>query len=166
MRNMQRREVFSSFASRFKKTDTSIVRPPYCDQIELFNQKCPACIDKPCVNACNEKIIFIDKEGLAALVFDQNGCTYCEKCALTCMGAVLSLTCKDMRIQATFSISTQKCLAWQSVMCSSCLDACNERAIQFFGVFRPIIKKESCTNCGMCVSVCPSDALEIKGARQ
>lgn len=162
MSDMQRREVFSSFASRFKKVENSAIRPPYNEDVTLFHQECPNCEDKPCVTVCEEDIIKIDEEGLPYISFQDSGCTYCDNCAVSCGKGVLSLTCKDKFIKATVSIVTSECLAWKEVVCSSCLDACDERAIKFFGMFRPTIQNDICTSCGFCRSVCPTNALAFK----
>jgi ferredoxin-type protein NapF len=162
MSDMQRREVFSSFASRFKKVDTSKIRPPYCDDANLFYEHCKDCEEKPCSSVCEEKIISIDEEGIPYISFKDSGCTYCDKCAVACDKGVLALTCEDKYIKTKVSIATNECLAWRDVMCSSCLDVCDVRAIKFFGVFRPTIDKDICTSCGFCDSVCPTNAISFK----
>jgi ferredoxin-type protein NapF len=63
--------------------------------------------------------------------------------------------------QAPIALSTASCLAWNGTMCYACKDVCEPRAIKFFGVFRPQITLESCTICGECVPVCPTNAITI-----
>jgi ferredoxin-type protein NapF len=56
------------------------------------------------------------------------------------------------------------CLAFHAVSCSSCRDACGERAIVFrpeLGGARPLVLARACTGCGDCAEVCPVDAIAI-----
>jgi ferredoxin-type protein NapF len=53
-------------------------------------------------------------------------------------------------------------MSWNNTMCFSCKDPCLEDAIFFNAMFKPIINENKCTNCGFCVSVCPSNAIFIK----
>ncbi len=145
---------FSSLASRFKKSDKPLhVRPPYNEDESLFSI-CVECIDKPCVEACEESIIRLDGDKIPFLNFETSGCTFCEECAKVCPHDVLVLNNKQF-IKAKFSIDISSCLAWNGVMCSSCKDVCYEDAISFLGVFRPTIDMSICTGCGFCYGVCP-----------
>jgi ferredoxin-type protein NapF len=53
-------------------------------------------------------------------------------------------------------------MSWNNTMCFSCKDPCLEDAIFFNAMFKPIINENKCTNCGFCVSVCPSYAILLK----
>lgn len=170
MQDKQKREVFSSLASRFQKNKgdkACPVRPPYNEDDSLFHQSCPSCIDAPCVTICEEDIIKIADDGTPFLTFMESGCTFCKECATACPSGVLALSevSKD-KINAKFSINTATCLAWNSVMCSSCLDACDERSVIFFGVFRPTIDMSKCTACGFCYGVCPEYCVEFKPSKE
>lgn len=162
MSTMQRRELFTSFATRLKKNKAVCLRPPYFQDITLFDTECPSCTQKPCVSLCQEEIIFVNENGSPCLSFEKSGCTYCDKCAQACDNEVLKVEYKKI-IEAKVTISTQTCLAWNETICSSCMDICDERAISFFGMFRPMVNIEKCTSCGFCYGVCPTNAVEIKG---
>jgi len=162
MADTNRREAFASLASRFKKSrdDKSLqVRPPYNKDESLF-QFCIECEEKPCVSACEEDIIKLDGDKIPFLSFEKSGCTFCEECAKACPSEVLVLN-QEHWIKAKFSININSCLAWNNVMCSSCKDACDESAINFFGVFRPTIDMKVCTGCGFCYGVCPPYAVDV-----
>lgn len=170
MSELSKREGFSSLANRFKKNSNDkplLVRPPYNNDSSLFHKYCPDCIDTPCVSICEEEIIKIDGEKLPFLSFEQSGCTFCEECANVCPHDVLILNEeKKNKIKVKFNIDINSCLAWNSVMCSSCRDVCDERAISFLGVFRPTIDLEVCTGCGFCYGVCPPYAIKFNVTKE
>ena len=59
----------------------------------------------------------------------------------------------------------ENCLAYQSISCRLCEDACEIEAISFRpqlgGKEFPIINNDTCTGCGECLPVCPSSALTL-----
>ncbi len=166
MERVGKREAFASLASRFKKSDKPLhVRPPYCEDRALFETNCVECEQNSCVEACEEDIIKIDENGLPFLSFEDSGCTFCEECAKVCEYGVLVLG-KGSIVEAKFSIDTGSCLAWNSVMCSSCRDSCDEEAVSFLGVFRPTIDLDRCTGCGFCYGVCPPYAVKYRALKE
>lgn len=132
-------------------------RLPYWQNLDDFTKICPSCEEKPCINVCDEGIIFLHKN-TPSISFKDSGCTYCDECARVCEKNVLHVKSKK-HINVTLSIDTSKCLAWNGVICSTCKDNCDENAIEFFGLFRPLIN-DKCTSCGFCVSPCPANALK------
>jgi ferredoxin-type protein NapF len=162
MNGSQRRKFFSSFTKPFNAREAVTLRPPYCADFSLFDSECLTCKQKSCATLCQEEIIFIDEKGKPFLNFEQSGCTYCSACAKACENEVLTFTCKA-KINAKVTISIQDCLAWQEVICNSCLDVCESKAIEFFGLFRPKIDEKKCTGCGLCFSLCPTRAIDMKG---
>ena len=162
MNGSQRRKFFSSFTKPFNAREAVTLRPPYCADFSLFDSECLTCKEKPCATLCQEEIVFIDEQGRPALSFEKSGCTYCDACAKACDKEVLSFTCKSY-IRAKTSIDVRDCLAWNGTICSSCSDVCDEKAIEFFGLLKPVVKSDKCTNCGFCYSICPTKAVVIKG---
>lgn len=57
-------------------------------------------------------------------------------------------------------IDTHKCLAWNGVICNSCADVCHARAIEFLGLYRPIIN-ENCDKCNDCITSCFKGAINV-----
>ena len=167
MTDSKKREAFASLSSLFgspkKEEKQKLIRPPYNEDSHFFETFCPFCIDAPCVNACKEKIIGLDNTKIPYLLFTQSGCTFCEECARVCPSEVLhvSATCKA-KIEATFRIDVGNCLAWKETICNSCADVCHDKAIKFFGMFRPLIDMEKCTGCGFCYGICPTNAVVFK----
>ncbi len=157
----KKREAFASLSTLFRPKSSlsqSSIRPPYAKEDANFEAICLVCIETPCVRACVEEIIVLDETKLPSLVFTKSGCTFCQECALACPSAVLSQD-ESATIKAEFAINTQTCMAWNSVICNSCLDVCHVRAITFFGLLRPLLDKEICTSCGFCYGVCPTHAI-------
>ena len=57
-------------------------------------------------------------------------------------------------------LNAATCLAWNNVVCSNCADVCHARAIEFLGLFRPVIN-EKCDNCNECISSCFKGAIDV-----
>ncbi len=158
---MERRELFSSLFPSKKEGKETLIRPPYYKDETSFYKECVNCIDKQCITFCQENIIVLDENETPILDFSKGGCTYCDECAKACPSDVLNLEDKSL-IEATFEIEMLQCLSWNNTMCFSCKDPCLDNAIEFLGMFRPSINMENCTNCGFCVSVCPTNAIKIR----
>lgn len=160
---MERRELFSSlaFSSKQEEKQELILRPPYYDENSDFLKECITC-EGLCATFCEEQIIVIKEDSTPTLDFSKNGCTYCDECANNCPSEVLSIT-KKKNINAKLSIDILKCLSWNQTMCFSCKDPCDDDAITFLAMFRPEIT-QSCTSCGFCLNICPTDAISIKAS--
>lgn len=150
------------FGMRDKKNiKTLCVRPPYHQEHFDFQTVCSHCQDTPCVGACEEEIIFLDAAHTPCLDFTKRGCTFCEACAKACPEGILDTTCPSM-LHVNVEIDMIACMAWHQSLCNSCLDACDVNAISFLGLFRPSIDMNTCTGCGGCVGICPSDAIRLR----
>jgi ferredoxin-type protein NapF len=57
-------------------------------------------------------------------------------------------------------------MAAQGVVCRTCGDVCDARAIHFQlrvgGAALPLLDETACTGCGECIAVCPVQAVEIE----
>ncbi len=160
---MERRELFGSLASRFKKQENTpnIIRPPYFEDENDFIENCVEC-DAMCVDACYEEIIKIGEDKTPFIDFSVSGCTYCDDCADACEPDVLQIEHKK-NISQEIEIDMLKCVSWHQVMCFSCKDPCLDNAIEFLGMFRPKIDLDKCTSCGFCIKYCPAEAITLKG---
>lgn len=157
MEDNSRRNLFTNI---FQKKKSFPISPPYSPENNfLFTEICPDC-DGICSTVCEESILKI-KNGIPQIDFSESGCTYCEECANSCDKDILSLD-NSSNIKGKIDLSVLSCIAWQNVICSSCRDACLDGAIKFLGMLRPEINLDKCTNCGFCISVCPSQAIKIE----
>ena len=155
--------VFKKPLDSNKESAPLAVRPPYGLNESLFQSKCVTCESKACVTSCDEQIIVIQADGTPRLDFSKRGCTFCEDCASACEPNVLSLehTHTSDRINATFRISTEGCVAHHGVICFSCKEPCIDDAILFNGMFNPVIDMDRCTGCGFCLGRCPTQAIDF-----
>ena len=164
MPDQQKRGAFASLSTLFRPRHTqqlSSLRPPYPHENADFEHVCIACTDTPCIRACEEEIIVLDEKKLPSLVFTKSGCTFCKECALACPSAILDPK-EEPSIKAQFWIDTKNCIAWNNVICNSCADVCDVKAITFFGLLRPLLEKETCTHCGFCYGICPTNAIQYR----
>lgn len=159
---MERRELFSSLASKFRKQESvkNIIRPPYFKDENDFLEQCIDC-EGLCVESCDEGIIKMGEDKTPFIDFSISGCTYCDDCAQACEPDVLTIEQKQ-NIPQNIEIDMLKCVSWHQVMCFSCKDPCLDDAIEFLGMFRPKINSNKCTNCGFCIKYCPADAITLK----
>lgn len=144
------RRNFFKFA---KKEDEKLIF------FDVLKDECQIC-QKPCITQCPEQIIAL-KDDRVYLDFSKSGCMFCEICADVCKKTNQMIEFK-LIILAKFSINPIKCLSFNQTLCFSCQDACAYKAIDFLGLFRPKIN-QNCINCGFCVSVCPTNAVEFEG---
>ena len=158
---ISRRDLFTFLSFSKDEKEREKIRPPYCDDISLFQSYCTECDLKPCVDICEQEIIRIDKDGVPYLVFDERGCTFCGECANVCKEEFLKNSSPNML--AKVEIDILKCLSWNKTMCFSCKEPCLYDAINFIGMFRPMLDESKCTRCGYCIGVCPTQAITIKG---
>jgi ferredoxin-type protein NapF len=140
------------------------VRPPWAQQSPLFEEKCLQCND--CIDACPQNIIFRADDGYPYLAFSLNGCDFCAECLEICgTGALQGLRSDiDQAWQHRMQI-TDRCLSLGGIVCRTCGDHCEESAIKFSlltqGRSLPEINPKTCTGCGQCIAICPTDAISI-----
>jgi len=140
------------------------VRPPWAVAEMLFVDSCTRCGE--CITACPYDIIKEGRGKFPILDFSLHGCDFCRKCVDVCEPKAL---CYDPSVDATpWSLKATilpACLSLNKIICRSCGEACEERAISFKlelgGIARPNLDIESCTGCGECFAVCPVKAVEI-----
>ncbi|WP_462108991.1 4Fe-4S dicluster domain-containing protein [Campylobacter concisus] len=150
-----RRELFSKILGA--KSAPKFITPPF------FSGEfdCDGC-DASCVNACEKELLSFENERVVFKV-KKLGCDFCEECAKACQSigkTTLNLN-SPKSINAKVSIDVSSCLAWNDTICYNCLDACKFKAVEFLGVFRPIVN-QNCVSCGECFDVCFKNSLQME----
>ena len=138
-------------------------RPPWALNEELFIERCTRCGE--CIEACPDRLIIEGRGKFPRIEFSNGGCDFCGECLAVCKPKALDrseIGPPPWRLKASI---LPNCLSLNAVICRSCGEACDERAIRFQlkpgGVAAPILDRDSCTGCGACFAVCPVKAVEI-----
>lgn len=139
------------------------IRPPWAFPEARFLDACERCGD--CLRVCETRIIRTGAGGYPEVSFEQAGCTLCGDCAVVCKGRALSTDPASVRPWGHRVRISEGCLSRLGVVCRSCVEACDERAIRF----RPKVGRSAlpslegalCTGCGQCLGRCPVNAIQI-----
>lgn len=140
-------------------------RPPWAVVESAFVELCDRC--DACIKACPPKIIKRGSAGFPEISFDKCGCDFCEACVRSCPTQALYISSENhyqpWNLVARFK---NNCLSENGVVCRSCGDVCENRAINFKmivgGSALVIMNTGQCNGCGECVSICPVQAVEMK----
>ena len=140
------------------------LRPPWAPDEAVFVDACDRCGD--CLRACPEGVIVQGSGGFPEMDFREQGCSLCGECVTACRGKALAGDPSRDRPWDTVAEIRADCLAEKGVVCRSCGEACDERAIRFAlrvgGAALPRLDAGRCTGCGCCIGVCPVKAVRIR----
>lgn len=158
-----RRGFFSALSSLM--LGTAKEQSPFYPHLPGYRQEgrsaCSECVSSSCVRVCPESIVIREAGAVPVLDFSRRGCTFCAECAHACEHDLFA-SAPAVRIDAEVRIAIVECLAWNQTICRSCADVCNDRAIEFTGLFNPQINAERCSACGFCIGVCPGYAISVR----
>jgi len=157
--NISRRQLFRG---QFKGDNA--IRPPWSINELTFTENCTRCYE--CVHVCHSHLIFKGSGGFPEISFNRQGCDYCEACVRACPEDVLRI---DQSNQQSAWLQTaeinNECFSMRGIVCRSCGEICESRAIQFkpgiAGHTQVILNTTACNGCGECVHVCPAGAIKI-----
>ena len=152
------------FLSGDLKGDRLPIRPPWAIDETAFIDRCTRCGD--CMEACPYDLIREGRGRFPKMDFSQYGCDFCGDCVEACKPDALyrdrQAGAPPWNLKATI---LDNCLSLNGVVCRSCGEACEERAITFKlelgGVARPLLDLALCTGCGECHAVCPIKSVLI-----
>lgn len=137
-------------------------RPPWLPA-GVGPEICAGC-EAPCIQACPPGIMrrYGPAHRLAGAIhlwFGEAGCTLCGDCAEVCPHTPAA----DGRPRlGTARLERERCLAWNGVVCMSCITRCEARALHRDARGRVDLVAGRCTGCGRCVSACPADAVAVR----
>jgi ferredoxin-type protein NapF len=138
-----------------------IMPPPWALKEDAFLKACTQCTE--CITACPENILRVGNKGYPQVDFQRGECTFCGDCERSCEPHALL---DDGRSAWSYRAQiNNQCLALKRVMCRTCADCCDARAISFQlavgGFASPEINLNNCTGCGACIAPCPTGSIEI-----
>ncbi|UPW20408.1 ferredoxin-type protein NapF [Agarivorans sp. TSD2052] len=156
--DLSKRRMFGSSPTAHNKQHHSL---PWL--IEAIDKGCSQCGE--CSKACPEKIIVKGSGGFPTIDFTKGECTFCYQCAESCPESLFHLE-EHPAWTNSVVVNGANCLAQNGVYCRTCSDSCDQRAISIkpllAGKAEVNIDSVECNSCGACISVCPSNAIEIK----
>ena len=144
-------------------------RPPWSKTEDEFTELCTRCDD--CIKACPQNILSRGTAGFPEVNFSQAGCDYCQVCADACQSQAIEVLpgnqSSPWNIRAGFN---NNCLSERGIVCRSCGDVCEMRAIRFKlavgGMALIEFDASACNGCGECVSLCPVAAIDMQHIAQ
>ena len=150
------------------KSEPSL-RPPWSQVEDVFVDVCDRC-DK-CITACHNAVIKRGSAGFPEMNFASAGCDFCEACVEACPTQAIQLTDVNRLQPWIYKASINNtCFSERGIVCRSCGEVCEMRAIRFKlavgGVAHIEFNTQDCNGCGECVSVCPANAIAIKYVEQ
>lgn len=146
---------------------TSAIRPPWSLPGGEFTHLCERC--NTCIDSCPEYILLRGDGGFPEVDFERGECTFCGKCAEACEADAFNQGAHTPDNAWKLDVEVKSsCLSMNSIVCRSCFDYCDVRAIHFRlisgAVAIPDIDAGRCTGCGACLFACPVNAVSIKNA--
>ena len=147
---------------RVRRTHGAPMRPPWAMDEAAFTQACTRC-DK-CIEVCPTTVLLRGDGGFPTVDFQRGECTFCGACQNACIPGALRRGDGLVPWLLVAQVA-EACLTHGNVVCRSCEDACEPRAIRFAprlgGVARPAVNRAACSGCGACVAGCPTGAISM-----
>jgi len=145
----------------YAASSTAALRPPGALPELRFIAACTRC--DACVRVCPTGIVRRGSAGFPEVTFTSGECTFCGECVAACTPG--ALRGKEVAWNLKASIA-KSCLVRQKVLCRSCADACDTRAIGFQlapgGGAMHRLSLDACNGCGACVRACPVSAIVVQ----
>lgn len=140
------------------------LRPPWAVDENQFVELCNRCED--CIPSCPTAILVKGRASYPLVDFSRGECEFCGNCVAACKtGALRQTNAPDEVPWKLKAVIADNCIAYQSVVCRSCAEQCDARAIVFQlsagRVPQPRLARDKCNGCGACVLICPVHAISV-----
>lgn len=144
----------------------AVVRPPWALAEAAFLATCTRC--DACLEACPTDLLVKGSGGYPEADFTPGrapaGCTFCGDCLSVCRDGALEKI-EGRAAWSLLPVFAATCLAALNVVCRTCGETCEARAISFpprlGGVSLPQLDVAACTGCGACLADCPTQAIAM-----
>jgi ferredoxin-type protein NapF len=137
------------------------LRPPHALAEDAFVASCTRC--DACVSVCPTGILQRGDGGFPETNFSRGECTFCDACRKACTPGALAADGPAWTLQLAIEAG---CIAQANVVCRSCGDRCDVRAIRFpprrGAAAVPVVDEALCNHCGACISACPVAAIRLR----
>jgi ferredoxin-type protein NapF len=141
-----------------------VIRPPWAVEEHQFITLCSGC--GACVEHCPTAILRKGRAGLPVVDFRTGECDFCGECVSRCDTGALqpprNQTDAPWQLKAAVG---DRCLALHNVICRTCAEFCESKAIEFRlsagRTAQPEIDESLCNGCGACYASCPADAISF-----
>ena len=115
-----------------------------------------------CERVCPFGAIFVNEKGIA--VVDEQKCTACGKCVITCPKKIIKIIPESSRVSVICSskdkgVLSKKICSVSCIACGMCVKSCPSAAITVDKNLA-VIDSLKCTNCGVCGTKCPTNAIK------
>ena len=153
------------FRGRLRKAP--VLRLPWVISENTFLDNCTQC--QACISICETNILVRDEDRYPKVDFNKGECSFCNKCIEVCEAPLF----KEQRCEKPWPIELSienSCLAKNNIYCQSCRDECEAGAIKFcykvdgktMSIPQPVLNIDDCTQCGACLTSCPSEVIKVK----
>jgi ferredoxin-type protein NapF len=141
-----------------------LLRPPWAVEETQFVVLCNCC--EECIPSCPTAILVKGRAGYPIVDFNRGECEFCGNCVTACTTGALQRTQAAGEIPWKYKAEiADSCITYQGVVCRSCAEQCETRAIAFQlsagRVPQPRLADEKCNGCGACVAICPVNAISV-----
>ncbi len=121
---------------------------------------CSHCENPPCVAACPPGALY-KEDGSAPTLLDESKCDGCGVCIEACPVGAL-----QMNREGKIVLKCDQCVERQKEgLLPACVSGCPTGALEWHtGRIKYEIDAEACKACGLCIKVCPTEA--ITGAKK
>ena len=141
------------------------IRPPWSINELEFTNECTRCYK--CAESCPSNLIVKGAGGYPEITFLRKGCDYCQACVQSCPEDALNLDELNKTLPwKQYALINEDCFSKRGIVCRSCGEVCESRAIEFKlvvgGNSQLLLDTSVCDGCGECVHVCPAQAIKIQ----